>query len=48
VQSLRRSPDMSLFQNDLEKNEEIEIDAREISFIQHIAEVIAFDSMCCQ
>jgi hypothetical protein len=39
-----RPADMPLFQHDLKENQEVKVNAREIDFIQHIAEIISFDS----
>ena len=34
---------MALFEQDLEKNKQVEVDTEEIDLIQHISAIISFD-----
>ena len=45
AEPLRGAPDMPFFQDRFEENEEVEVGPREINLIQHIAEIIALDSV---
>jgi hypothetical protein len=44
AQALRRATDVQLLHNGLKKHKQIEIRPREVSFIQHIPEIIPLDS----
>jgi ketosteroid isomerase-like protein len=44
VKPLGGPADMAFLQHNLEEDEEVEIGAREVDFIQHIAEIISLDS----
>jgi len=44
IQSRSGAPDMTLLHDRFEQHEQIEVDTREISFIQHNAEIISLDS----
>jgi deoxyribose-phosphate aldolase len=35
---------MTLLQHDLEQHEEVEVGAREINFVRHVAEILSLDS----
>jgi len=44
VQTRGRSADVSFLQHGFEQNQQVQIDASEISFIQHMAEIVSLDS----
>jgi hypothetical protein len=45
VELRRRPAHVSLRQHGLEEDEKVEIDARKVNLIQHIAEIISLDSV---
>ena len=44
VQPHRGATHVALFEHRFEQHQQVEVDAREISFVQHMAEIVSLDS----
>ena len=44
VEPLRRAADVALPQDGLEEHQEIQVDPGEVSFVQHLGEIISLDA----
>jgi hypothetical protein len=45
LQAIRRPADVTLFQHHLEQDEKVQVSSGKVNIIQHIAEIISFDSL---